>query len=231
MLKRIISLVLVLVMVISMLPARAVAAGYQTALDRAADFGGVLESILEQSAENMTVPTEAVSAPEETSQQIVPEALPEPEPEIILTDTEGDYTYTVSSDNTATITGYSGTDTELVIPDTLGGYPVTGIGESAFSNNTKVTFIRLPANLVTLGGYAFTGCNSLKEVLIPKTLKTATLASGTYCGPFHNSGIRKAILEEGITTIPENLFWNAAQLEEVVIPDSVTAKELLPTQI
>lgn len=61
MLKRSISLLFVLVMVVFMRPARAVAAGYQTALDRAANFGDVLEAILEQYAENDPVPTEAAS--------------------------------------------------------------------------------------------------------------------------------------------------------------------------
>ena len=172
MLKRTISLLLVLVMLISMLPARAVAAGYQTALDRVADFGDILEAILEQSAESITVPTEAVSAPEETTQQIVPEALPEPEPEIILTDTEGDYSYTVSSDNTATITGYSGTDTELVIPDTLGGYPVTGIGAYAFSGCSSLESIEIPDTVTNIGGHAFQNCTSLSSVQLSPNWKT-----------------------------------------------------------
>ena len=240
MLKRTISLLLVLVMVISMLPARAVAAGYQTALDRAADFGAVLEAILEQSEE-----TEATSAPEETIQQIIPEALPEPEPEIILMDTEGDYTYTVSSENTATITGYSGTDTELVIPDTLGGYPVTGIGDGAFAGNTKLKMLALPdsvasignwafenctsllavdlpVNLEVLGGRAFGSCTSLTEITIPKSLTTANVVGVYSQAPFHQSGLKKATLEDGIASVPANLFKEANLLEEVILPESIT---------
>jgi hypothetical protein len=40
--------------------------------------------------------------------------------------TDGDYEYSVS-DGRATITGYNGTSTEIVVPATLGGYPVVSV--------------------------------------------------------------------------------------------------------
>ena len=236
MLKRIISLLLVLVMVISMLPARAVAAGYQTALDRAADFGAVLEEILEQSVE-----TEATSAPEETIQQIVPEALPELEPEIILMDTEGDYTYTVSSENTATITGYSGTDTELVIPDTLGGYPVTGIGYNAFRNCDTLTQVTIPASVSEASGnYWFEDCDNLTLIILedglqkipnrafanlktnftielPETL--TVIGEGAFYGC---SGLTQVTLPSALEKIDGSGFRDCKSLESILIPDTVT---------
>lgn len=45
----------------------------------------------------------------------------------------GDYTYTVSG-NEATITGYTGSSTAVSIPSSIGGYMVTGIGNSENSN-------------------------------------------------------------------------------------------------
>ena len=135
--NRCISLLLVLVKVVSMIPAQAAAAGYRIALEKSSELGDVLGKILEQDDDD-TVPAQMV--PEIVTE---PEAIVEteaiPEPEIILMDTEGEYTYTVSAENTATITNYTGSDTELVIPDSLGGYPVTGIGESAFAK--KVSFL------------------------------------------------------------------------------------------
>ncbi len=68
-------------------------------------------------------------------------------------DTEGDYTYTVT-DSKATITGYTGTDNNLVIPDTLGGYPVTEIGSNALREKGLIG-VTLPNTLVTIGDYAF----------------------------------------------------------------------------
>ena len=43
----------------------------------------------------------------------------------------GDYGYSVL-DGTATIEEYDGSGGVIEIPDTLGGYPVTGIEEAAF---------------------------------------------------------------------------------------------------
>jgi hypothetical protein len=49
----------------------------------------------------------------------------------LLGETSGDWTYSVT-DNQATITGYSGDDTEVVIPAELGGMAVVKVGDFAF---------------------------------------------------------------------------------------------------
>ena len=48
----------------------------------------------------------------------------------VQADTEGDFTYSVSG-NAATVSGYSGSDVNLVIPASLGGVPVTSIASRA----------------------------------------------------------------------------------------------------
>jgi hypothetical protein len=62
----------------------------------------------------------------------------------------GDFTYTVSNScgeldsefaDEATITGYTGSATELVIPSTLGGLPVVAIGLDAFAECDSLTSI------------------------------------------------------------------------------------------
>jgi hypothetical protein len=63
--------------------------------------------------------------------------------------TEGPYTYTVSNGK-ATITNfdtaYSGA---LTIPTTIGGFPVTTIGESAFQYCTGLTSVIIPASVTS----------------------------------------------------------------------------------
>lgn len=75
------------------------------------------------------------------------------------------YTYTVSDDR-VTITGYSGTDTTLVIPDTVDGLPVVGIGREAFKGASFGEVI-LPSSLERIDWFAFSECTSLKKVSIP----------------------------------------------------------------
>src|SRR5690606_2648656 len=68
----------------------------------------------------------------------------------------------------AEIVSYWGTDTEIVIPETAGGLPVTAIRDDAFWNEglTKVT---LPASLETIGEGAFHQ-NQLTEIVIPASV-------------------------------------------------------------
>ena len=96
-------------------------------------------------------------------------------------DTEGDYTYTVSGGN-ATITGYIGSGGMITIPSTLGGYPVTNIGDSAFAGCTKLTGITIPDSVTTVGEYAFSDCSSMTSATIGKNVTRIGYAAFSGCG-------------------------------------------------
>lgn len=77
----------------------------------------------------------------------------------------GDLLYTEYSDGTAVLTGHnSPTLTELIVPETVNGLTVTGIGDQAFATcETLVTF-RAGKNLKTIGNEAFYACTALETV-------------------------------------------------------------------
>jgi len=77
------------------------------------------------------------------------------------------YTYTVSNGN-ATITGITDISLsgELVLPSTLGGYPVTEIGSTAFENCTWLTSVTIPDSVTTINYGAFYNCTALDSVTI-----------------------------------------------------------------
>ncbi|MGN0140857.1 MAG: leucine-rich repeat protein, partial [Roseburia sp.] len=79
------------------------------------------------------------------------------------------YTYEVDGRN-ATITGYKGNASVMVIPETLDGYTVTAIGGSAFKNNTRLAAVVIPDSVTSIGGWAFYGCTSLQNVTLSKNL-------------------------------------------------------------
>ena len=85
--------------------------------------------------------------------------------------TEGTYslTYTLQEDGTAVITGYEGTaEGDLVIPEEIDGYTVTGVAGDAFSHAAFDGSLSLPKSLRTIGNSAFAYCDKLHgSVIIP----------------------------------------------------------------
>lgn len=82
---------------------------------------------------------------------------------------EGDYTYTLIG-GCATITAYCGTEENIVIPESLGGCPVTEIGKRAFSDNGVRTVV-VSEGVVSVREYAFLNCQNLYKIEFPSTLQ------------------------------------------------------------
>ena len=111
-----------------------------------------------------------------------------------------EFNYTVSESGevkSADITGYNGTNTEIVIPDMVVSFcdevPVESISHDAFSNNNNITSVILPSSILRIDYNAFYGCSQLSNINF----------------------------EEGLEQIGSESFSGTA-LTEVVIPDSVT---------
>ena len=123
---------------------------------------------------------------------------------------EAGLNYTVNSDSTATVTGFSGEAVaDLVIPESLGGYTVSAIGANAFKNSniqslilpstvkainnsafngcTELNTIDLPEGLITIGNYAFQNCSLLTEMTFPASLQSV----GSYNTFIGCTGIKK----------------------------------------
>jgi hypothetical protein len=145
-------------------------------------------------------------------------------------------TYTVA-DGQAKITGYSSNGPQyLSIPDTLGGYPVTSIGNFAFSQkNLKV--LELPSTLTSIGTWAFErnqltildipegvtsigqgafADNQLQSIVLPSTLMS--IGSSAFAG----NQLTSLVIPEGITSIG-NYAFDANKLQSVVLPSTLTS--------
>ncbi|WP_019639838.1 leucine-rich repeat protein [Paenibacillus fonticola] len=75
-----------------------------------------------------------------------------------------DFKCKFNEDDTVTITGYTGSDTDVLIPDTIDGKDVTVIGEDAFSGKQLIT-VELPYSVTNIGKQAFSA-NDLTSVTI-----------------------------------------------------------------
>lgn len=153
--------------------------------------------------------------------------------------TVGGFRYVAAENDTVKITGYSGDNTDLLIPDRIDGKPVSAIGESAFYVD-DFTSVSLPGSvtiieeggfkycdelvtvefresgLITIGARAFDGCDALKNIVIPETVTTIEE------GAFINSRSLKTItIPAGVTTLGDGIFYNSG-ISNVVISEGLT---------
>ena len=114
-----------------------------------------------------------------------------------------DYTYTYSVLNGQAEIGSSNAWTtavspkptgHVVVPSSLGGFPVVGIGKRAFSSCFILEGVTIPEGVTAIGEDAFAYCYKLEDVTIP----------------------------EGVVAIGEHAFVHCSKLEGVTIPESVT---------
>lgn len=102
-----------------------------------------------------------------------------------------DFSYEIK-DGEVIITGYKGTDRDLVIPEYISDRPVVSIDKEAFSEYDLVS-ITMPKGLVSIGKGAFSNCVCLERV----------------------------IFQDGLISIGESAFKKCKSLKEFTIPESV----------
>ena len=142
---------------------------------------------------------------------------------LIPTDEKYFSTTTNADGVSCTITAYTGTATEIVIPNEINGLPVTIIGSHfhdtrAYPSKQKLTSVILPENLVTLESFAFFN-NSLTTIRMPISVETVGRESFT----------RNVLTQLNLGHV-KLIAWSAFlsnNLEHVDIPSSVTKIESL----
>ena len=80
------------------------------------------------------------------------------------TSSDGIFDYIIDENNQITITGYNGTDTNLVIPEEIDGKPVCFINEAAFIYEISLKSVVFKAKLESIGRCAFAYCVNLESV-------------------------------------------------------------------
>ncbi len=83
-------------------------------------------------------------------------------------DKKSDFTYKIENGG-ATITGYTGKSTTVIIPGAIDGHPVKSIGDEAFKGS-KITSASIPSTVTSIGWFAFADCSSLSALVVPESV-------------------------------------------------------------
>ena len=125
-------------------------------------------------------------------------------PQMVFADTttDGNFEYSVSEEtDEVTITKYTGSDTNVVIPSQIDGKTVTAIGNAAFRSQTKITSVTIPDSVKTIGNDAFNNCYKLTSVTIPDSVRIIGENAFLQC-----SGLTSITIPNGVISIGTSAF-------------------------
>jgi len=109
------------------------------------------------------------------------------------------------------------TDTNVIIPATHNGVPVTTISFNAF-RESNITSIIIPDSVTSIGINAFFGCSSLTNVTIGNSVTSIGASAFASC-----TGLSSIVIPNSVTSIGQNAFNFCTSLTSVTIGNSVTS--------
>ncbi len=148
------------------------------------------------------------------------------------------------------ITGYTGTETHLAIPDALDGKPVTSIGGFRGSSLVSVTIpdsvtsisrwafwdcsdlvsLTIGAGVTSMGRDVFPGCVSLEEFVVAEDNPEYSSLDGVLFNKdrtkllrYPQGRIGEYVIPGSVTSIGDGAFSSSTKLAGVTIPESVTS--------
>ena len=157
-----------------------------------------------------------------------------------IAETEG-LQFALKKDGTYEVSGYNGTEGDVVILATHEGKAVTSIGEEVFYCNDKVSSVLLPSGITEIKTRAFSN-SAIEEIVIPASLQKigrnafsySRLASVTFAengslteiGAFAFDGcysLTEIEIPEGVQTLGEQAFASCESLTALAFPASLTS--------
>lgn len=122
--------------------------------------------------------------------------------------------FTLNSDGESySVSRYVGPATEIYIPDTFNGLPVTGIYDYIFQNS-NITFLKMNSNISELPWGIIYGCQTIETFDVGNSVTYYSV------GTWNTNSLRKVILGDKINSISSGSF--PLSVEEIVVSDNNT---------
>ena len=99
---------------------------------------------------------------------------------------------------------------DLVIPTTLGGYPVTTIGYLAFDYCDNLTSVTIGSHIKSIEYFAFFCCTNLEKVEVG----AASIDWEAFC---YCHSLKELVLLDGVTSIASKVFYDCPSLESLTV--------------
>jgi len=106
--------------------------------------------------------------------------------------------------------------TSITIPDS-----VTSIGSSAFVDCVSLTSITIPNSVTSIGEGVFTGCDSLSSVTIPNSVTSIGMAAFADC-----ASLTSITIPNSVTSIGGYAFYDCSSLTSVTFEPGTTGAQL-----
>ena len=142
------------------------------------------------------------------------------------------WSFLKNEDGTLSITGYKGTDLEIIVPAVIDGKRVTAIDNQAFCSDksgrlkkyravlAELRKVEISDGITVIGESAFAGCSKLSEVVLPESIEA--IGKNAFLGC---EGLKDINLPASLKAIGEWAFYGCKGLTSVCIPDGMSSIE------
>ena len=113
------------------------------------------------------------------------------------------------------ILGYSGNESNVVIPSYINGAPVVGIGDYAICHN-GMTSVTIPETVKSIGAYAFYHCSNLSAINNGSGISNIGMNAFGCC-----TSLKKITIPDSVTEIGCDAFDSCSNLENIKFPNSI----------
>ena len=131
--------------------------------------------------------------------------------------TDGDWEVQLL-DNEVRILRYLGDDSEVVIPETIMGCPVTsfGYGDKVFDGNANITSVEFRPKMTEFTEYLCCDLSNLEEVILHEGIESIGSNAFWHCGK-----LKKINLPSTLKIVGDSAFEGCGSLTSIVLPEGI----------